>query len=586
MSKDHAKKSTPPRPNKPIDVNLQNLTRAQRKNVGRNRKKKSTAGATEQAGSTQTTTIADPSIPSSTDRPSTPPPRVQTEGSEGQASKRSVTAIATAESPEYKRAPERKRSKLNLNTDVEDEVDKGAVSIKPSRRGKRGSRKNKNWKRNQKRRFEDAICLIEACKTFGQPIHGDKEISALTPEEAIDLAKGYHLTMSQNGNDKVFSFDIEEHAKRWQKKNSVKPGQFKGKVMTSKDIDQYNFRVFKQGAIYAYAKDTNGKEELRFSAIFRPFKEMNKEEKSDTERCAAFFAELYNNDGPFIDKNEAHNVPDADGVMMAIGQCPGFDKGYCAGTYARPNEDSESFKKLWEKQSHCAEFFGRKFKAQSPALHGHNNNLIKQFRLPRIDDKQLGLKDGTSAPASNLTITCLDFSNAIHVDKDVTKFMYGQWLPTYADGRLVEDPEEVRSMTQGGFFVLPDYGIAIDFSKCPGVVSLTWRGPLGLYGTTKSTTKPGYFRWGTLIQCTKCLNDRIKLQRRTLAGERIKQGKDAYGRTKYVTVSKIKDYYYRTGEPRPELPNVKWWLGEDESDLESEEEEVRVLDCISDDEEE
>ncbi|KAG8703288.1 hypothetical protein FRC09_004253 [Ceratobasidium sp. 395] len=255
--------------------------------------------------------------------------------------------------------------------------------------------------------------------------------------------------------------------------------------------------------------------------------------------------------------------------MIAFGWRQGTDKGHRGGTYARAEDGQKKLKGYQVAHSRIATYFGRKFQMQAPALHGFNNDFIRKHRLPRIDDKELGLKDGTSAPASNLTVTTLDFRNGIHKDEDATTYTFGQWFPTYDDGRLVENPEEARAMTSGGYFVLPDYGIAIDFGSCAGVVSLTWRGPLDYHGTTTSVTKPGYYRWGTSIQCAKRLQNAVSLQRRVLSGEQIKmRGKSEQGKPRFVQVLKIKDFYARSGLPRPEHPNPRWyeeiWEGDDE----------------------
>ncbi|KAG8679026.1 hypothetical protein FRC09_019318 [Ceratobasidium sp. 395] len=270
----------------------------------------------------------------------------------------------------------------------------------------------------------------------------------------------------------------------------------------------------------------------------------------------------------------------ASGRMIAFGWHQGTDTGHHGGTYARAEGGQKKLEEYQEAHSRIATYIGHEFQMQAPASHGFNNNFIQKHCLPRIDDKELGLKHGTSAPASNLTVTTLDFRNGIHKDKDTTAYTFGQWFSTYNEGQLVENPEKACTMTSGGYFVLPDYGIAIDFGSCAGVVSLTWHGPIDYHSATMLVTNPGYYHWGTSIQCAKCLQNAVRLQCHVLLGEKIKmRSKSKQGKPRFVQVSKIKDFYEHSGLPCPEHPNPRWYEGLWGGDNKYVEQEVLAVDA-------
>ncbi|KAG8703289.1 hypothetical protein FRC09_004254 [Ceratobasidium sp. 395] len=316
-----------------VPADLQGLSRSQRKNVGRNRNrsknklKKSTnttpaeaAPTTDvsraNAGESSPTNEVNPTNkPDSTNLPSTPPP-VEVEIVEdsqapgSQPSKRPVTAISAPDSPEYKRAPEPKRSKVIKLDNVP--ATSTEFKIKRKHRRKRGPNKKKNWRRNFARRATQAMQLIRACDTMGQPIHGSKAIDKLTDKEAIELAAGYRITSFDEGDpdERVYSFPIEEQGKRWRKEHGITLGQFAGEVMKNDDVHRYGFQVFDRGSIFGYGKDADGKEDLVFSAVFKPFAKMHEQEKKEVEFCGKHFTRLLD-EGPYIDGNKAHNVPGA-----------------------------------------------------------------------------------------------------------------------------------------------------------------------------------------------------------------------------------------------------------------------------------
>ncbi|KAG8714720.1 hypothetical protein FRC11_007387 [Ceratobasidium sp. 423] len=495
-------------------------------------------------------------------------------------SKRTTTHEDAPSSPEQPHRPSQKRSRvkitldpdaillsdLELNSpgmpelDAQDPTKSTQIpgkQPKPTHRGARGGMAWKaqlaKWKqsrmgRDLRKRGDIAKKILQTLRFLGKEVPLPKEIDELSPEEAINFAKDHRVNEKEN----IYVFNAAKQAESWRKKNNVKPGQFEDTVLTEDDLKKYNFRIFDNGKIYAFEYDENGKEELVFSAVFIPFSEMDKDELNDFEFLGKYFADRRDHRDGYIDTNSAHKVEGAEGIMLAFGwRADTHAKGgFRLGVY------SEHKGTCWVdshgKHYRMAKIYSRMFHKQAPLHHGAANDYINTQRLPRLDDQELGATTG-AAPASNLTCTCNDFCNGIHRDKDAHRWTFGIWFPTYKDGRLVLNAEEVRNMTQGGQFALPDHGFAVDFGNCPGVIALTWRGPIDLHGTVKSKTKEGYVRWGSSIQCTNRLKQRTDLHWKAVE-ERNKTGRNL--KTKLL---KINDWFRRSGTPREKEFSPEWY---------------------------
>ncbi|KAG8718214.1 hypothetical protein FRC08_005708 [Ceratobasidium sp. 394] len=440
----------------------------------------------------------------------------------------------------YSRPPSPESFSEDLPTE-----DESQPADKHTRRGMRAGKSVKESRllarQKQKERYRAKIArqLIEILDALEQPI-ADEPAHNLTDQEAIDLADGHRVSKERQ----EIAFDVDKHAKKWREKHNIRPGQFKGKVLTDEQIRSLKFRIFTSGAIWGYRTNEHGEEVLAFSAIFHFFDQMSDSELDDIKFMGEFFTELSIH-GPFIDTNSAMEG----GLMIGIGWRGGSDEGFRFGWYQRhPDTD---WAKYHRDECRVAAIYNRLFLQQSRHIHGVASSVVETHRLPRLSDRQIG-ENTAEIPASNLTVTWDDFFNKIHTDGDASPWTFGLWFPTYADGKLVRDPKLVEEMTKGGAFALPAIGVAIDFSKCAGVVSILWQGPHELHGTARSETKPGFRRWGSSIQCAKRIVQRVDLHARMLRGELNKQGEP-------IRKLRINDYYARSSTPRPEIAQ-KWWV--------------------------
>ncbi|QRV82818.1 hypothetical protein RhiJN_10833 [Ceratobasidium sp. AG-Ba] len=343
--------------------------------------------------------------------------------------------------------------------------------------------------------------IIRMLDALEQPITETPE-DQLTNEEVVDIATGHGV----NKGRKEIVVDTVREGKRWRTRHNIEIDQFKDRILSDEQIRKLKFRLFTHGVVWGYRKNNEGKHELVFS----------------------------------VDSLRAYKV-----VRNSIQ----INGDFRLGWYARhPDTD---WAKHHRDECRVAAIYNRMFLQQSRYIHRLATETINRLRLPRLSDRQLG-EGKSELPAANLTCTCQDFRNKMHRDEDASDWTFGLWFPTRANGQLVRKAEEVEKMTQGGAFVFPNLGMGVDFSKCPGVVSILWQGPHELHGTVESKTNPTFRRWGTSIQCTNRLTKRVELHAAMLEGKLVKDGRP-------IRALKINDYYARSSMPRPK-PKYRWWV--------------------------
>ncbi|QRV75839.1 hypothetical protein RhiJN_03854 [Ceratobasidium sp. AG-Ba] len=424
--------------------------------------------------------------------------------------------------------------------------DEGEVTskAKATRRGKRSgqhvksSRAQARVKKSGLSNAEQARNIIRMLDALEQPITETPE-DQLTNEEVVDIATGHGV----NKGRKEIVVDTVREGKRWRTRHNIEIDQFKDRILSDEQIRKLKFRLFTHGVVWGYRKNNEGKHELVFSVIFHFFDDMSDSELDDFAFLGGFFASLQG--GPKLDTNKYMDG----GTMFGLGWRGGTDGDFRLGWYARhPDTD---WAKHHRDECRVAAIYNRMFLQQSRYIHRLATETINRLRLPRLSDRQLG-EGKSELPAANLTCTCQDFRNKMHRDEDASDWTFGLWFPTRANGQLVRKAEEVEKMTQGGAFVFPNLGMGVDFSKCPGVVSILWQGPHELHGTVESKTNPTFRRWGTSIQCTNRLTKRVELHAAMLEGKLVKDGRP-------IRALKINDYYARSSMPRPK-PKYRWWV--------------------------
>ncbi|QRV88506.1 hypothetical protein RhiJN_16524 [Ceratobasidium sp. AG-Ba] len=509
-----------------LNVNTRKTRRKRSKNINRRKKSKEQEPKTQELEHSDSATAPDTPAEPSTDMAG---PSVQR--------KRSATLMT-----ETHLTPPRPTKIQRELTEVIEDNDK--MKAKATRRGTRAGDHVKAARKEARAKKHELKCANQArdiIRMLDFLEHGITEVppDQLTNEEAIDIATGHGV----NEGRQEIAVDTTREGERWRKRNNLKVDQFRGKVLSPKQLLEYKFRLFTHGAVWGYRKNDQGQHELVFSVVFHFFDKMSESELDDFAFLGGFFASLQG--GPELNTNQFMEG----GTMFGLGWRGGTDREFRFGWYARhPDTD---WAKHHRDECRIAAIYNRMFLQQSRYIHKLASETINRLRLPRLSDRHLG-EEKSELPAANLTCTCQDFINKMHTDDDASDWTFGLWFPTYADGRLVQNAKEVENMTKGGAFVFPNLGMGVDFSKCPGVVSILWQGPHELHGTAQSVTNPEYRRWGTSIQCTNRLTERIERHEAMLQGQ---LGKDR----RPIPPLKINDFYARSGNPRP-MAGHQWWV--------------------------
>ncbi|KAG8748177.1 hypothetical protein FRC12_013908 [Ceratobasidium sp. 428] len=243
---------------------------------------------------------------------------------------------------------------------------------------------------------------------------------------------------------------------------------------------------------------------------------LSNSEKKSISLLGKWFYELKKIGKP-IKTNRAHNHVGSVGIMIGQGWRAASDAGYSLGLYKTEltlnEQDAQTRKKmLWDvyqvKIKLVSEIYNHFFGRLVPGIRLAARQFMEKHQLPVLGTLKFGETDENCAPASSLYVSHSNFTNAPHKDNDVNPYVFGLWTTTRTlDQSVVDDPAEVEKHVRGGQFFFPDFGIAVDFNKCGGMVAVTWRAKDDRHATayteTLSSDSTDYMRWGSSIQVAK-----------------------------------------------------------------------------------
>ncbi|KAG9097475.1 hypothetical protein FRC07_010786 [Ceratobasidium sp. 392] len=259
---------------------------------------------------------------------------------------------------------------------------------------------------------------------------------------------------------------------------------------------------------------------------------------SDTEKYSVLFLGKWFHElkrvGISVTTNAAHKAVGSWGKMIGQGWRAASDAGYSMGLYktnlVEEHLDSDRKKKVtWEEHSvriqFISEIYNHFFGRLIPGIREATRRFMAEHQLPILGELKYGeLKDvspfyyldelNKRAPASSLYVSHSNYATAAHEDKDFNPYTFGLWLTTSVpffltrvrDESVVDDPKEVSEHIKGGQFFFADFGIAIDFNQCGGIVGIVWRAKDDRHGTAQTPTLPStgeYMGWGSSIQVAK-----------------------------------------------------------------------------------
>lgn len=122
------------------------------------------------------------------------------------------------------------------------------------------------------------------------------------------------------------------------------------------------------------------------------------------------------------------------------------------------------------------DFWAERFASLSLSTFKSNQSLATNSCVPSFDDKEWEATPNGHVFASNLVVTADCFHNLSHVDRDHTKYSFGMFARIFRETGELYD---LKGAVQAGdvhkcAFMVPDYGIEVDFDGCDGIVEMIW----------------------------------------------------------------------------------------------------------------
>ncbi|KAG8697463.1 hypothetical protein FRC08_006513 [Ceratobasidium sp. 394] len=419
--------------------------------------------------------------------------------------------------------------------------------------GKTGKKKNKKrgYRRFKKRIHDFDVQRLAYIQKMGFFVH-EKPVETLPANVIKELAKKHCIRLQEphRRHRHVTILDLDVWVPYWKQLTGISDMTTlfaDNRVgITEEELMQKQFKFLTYGSVFGFKK-VDGVDTLIFGVQFFPLDpnkdkpdeaseetassdgssngEVLPDEKSAEEvlsptekgyvsTLGKWFYELKRIGKP-IKTNRAHKHTGSVGMMIGQGWRAGSDAGFSLGLYKTEltlEEIQENAKKMsWleyqDKVRHVSEIFGHFFARLGPGISQLARRFMKEHQLPVFGTLKYGETDENCAPASSLYVSHSNFANAPHKDNDVNPYVFGIWATTRAsDESVVDDPEEVMKYIHGGQFFFPDYGIAIDFNKCGGIICVIWRAKDDRHATAYTETTPlraEYMRWGSSIQVGK-----------------------------------------------------------------------------------
>ncbi|KAG9092825.1 hypothetical protein FRC07_011583 [Ceratobasidium sp. 392] len=344
--------------------------------------------------------------------------------------------------------------------------------------------------------------------------------------DLIKLAKAHNLLTDDDDVDKhakVAILDLDDWVNFWREKTGIEDPTAlftdnKVGVKESELLD-LGFKFIDHGTVYGFKKE-NGVDTLVFSVQFFPLERAegspNPLTPHDQDEIAHFSSWLYylkHHANP-VKTNAAHKHTGGIGIMYPQGWRAGSDLGFSMGLYAWARGKVVDWIAYKDRVKRIAEFYTNFFERLSANACEAAKRFIQEHALPTFG--MTNLKDTAVSPGSSVFVSCKQFTNAVHRDRDCSPTAFGIWTTTRdSDQKVVSDAQEVEDHVEGGQFFLPDYAVALNFNHFGGIACVTWRAPTDRHGTSYTKVARGYERWGSSIQVTKttlAANDRVRTQ--------------------------------------------------------------------------
>ncbi|EGG00995.1 uncharacterized protein MELLADRAFT_92839 [Melampsora larici-populina 98AG31] len=183
------------------------------------------------------------------------------------------------------------------------------------------------------------------------------------------------------------------------------------------------------------------------------------------------------------------------GRMYAAGFRPGYDPEVKGGHYTWNQATSADLRKMeadLKRQGNLPEiesFMAERFSGLSLHAFESNASIAARTNAPSWASESFYVSPNAKVFGSNIVVTCDQFVNKKHKDKDCSKYVFGLFgLVDRASGRLYQRGKTApRGTIMGGRFVLNDYNVDVNLEASDGVIEMIWNSQVH-HQTTASKT--------------------------------------------------------------------------------------------------
>ncbi|KAA1097136.1 hypothetical protein PGTUg99_003749 [Puccinia graminis f. sp. tritici] len=174
--------------------------------------------------------------------------------------------------------------------------------------------------------------------------------------------------------------------------------------------------------------------------------------------------------------------------MYSLGWRKGFEEKShlgITGIASKVAKDQEGWIKLFTETPWINDFLAQQFGDISLGMYREVKEQYDQQKAPSLTPFYMADPESF---CGHLSFTFDNFYNKAHKDEDASPFRFAMWIPINKQtGKLVQENLQV----EGGEFVFPEDGCAIDFSGFNGVVECVWKASEHPHHTLPSSTAIG-----------------------------------------------------------------------------------------------
>ncbi|KAI7935603.1 hypothetical protein MJO28_016474 [Puccinia striiformis f. sp. tritici] len=230
------------------------------------------------------------------------------------------------------------------------------------------------------------------------------------------------------------------------------------------------------------------------------FEGMDPEKKEEYKRlsCTLIVHTKFQNDN----KSNRHKLG---GKMYSLGWRKGYEEKNKLGVTAitsKVAKDQTGFINLFDETPFINNFLADRFRDVSLKMYNEVKEYHNNSKAPSLSPIFFADPDSFCC---HLSFTFDNFYNKAHTDSDSSPYSFVMWIPIdKKTGQLVEENFEV----EGGDFVFPNDGCAINFTGFNGVVKCALKATQYEHHTLEPKTPPRSLH--TRLGKAKCALDKIK----------------------------------------------------------------------------